>query len=92
MEPVERLDGPTAKYPLHVATSHPRGRLHSQLCGTSFRKSYSVADREPCLINTDDAAARGIADGDVVRIFNDRGQMLAGAKVTDAIRIAWSNP
>lgn len=86
MEPVERLDGPTAKYPLHVATSHPRGRLHSQLCGTSFRKTYTVADREPCLINTEDAAARGIADGDVVRVFNDRGQMLAGAHVTDAIR------
>ncbi|WP_422368161.1 trimethylamine-N-oxide reductase TorA [Pelagibius sp.] len=86
MEPVERLDGPTAQYPLHVATSHPRDRLHSQLCGTSLRDLYTIAEREPCLINTDDAASRGIADGDVVRIFNDRGQMLAGARVTDAIR------
>ncbi len=86
IEPIERLDGPTAKYPLHVATSHPRGRLHSQLNGTSLRKTYTIADREPCLINPEDAAARGIADGDVVRLFNDRGQMLAGAKVTDAIR------
>ncbi len=86
MEPVERLDGPNAKFPLHVATSHPRGRLHSQLCGTSLRETYTIAEREPCLINTEDAAQRGIADGDVVRIFNDRGQMLAGAVVTDAIR------
>ncbi len=86
MEPLERLDGPGAKYPLHVATSHPRGRLHSQLNGTSLRETYTIAGREPCLINTDDAAARGIADGDVVRVFNDRGQLLAGAKVTDAIR------
>lgn len=86
LEPAERLEGPTAKYPLHVASSHPKGRLHSQLCGTAFRKTYTIADREPCLINTDDAAKRGIADGDIVRIFNDRGQMLAGAKVTDAIR------
>ncbi len=86
MEPIERLDGPGAKYPLHVATSHPRGRLHSQLNGTSLRETYTIAGREPCLINTDDAAARGIADGDVVRVFNDRGQLLAGAKVTDAIR------
>lgn len=86
MEPVERLDGPNAKFPLHVTTSHPKGRLHSQLAGTVLRKTYTVADREPCLINTDDAAARGIADGDIVRIFNDRGQLLAGATVTDAIR------
>jgi len=86
MEPVERLDGPGAKYPLHVASSHSRGRLHSQLCGTKLRESYAVAGREPCLISPEDAAARGIADGDVVRIFNDRGQILTGVVVTDAIR------
>jgi len=86
MEPVERLGGPGAKYPLHVTASHPKSRLHSQLNGTKLRQLYEVAGREPCLINTADAAARGIADGDVVRVFNDRGQVLAGAKVTDAIR------
>lgn len=86
MEPLERLDGPGAEYPLHVATSHPPSRLHSQLCGTSLRKAYAVAEREPCLINPVDAEARGIADGDVVRVFNGRGQTLAGAVVTDGIR------
>ncbi|MFG5381753.1 trimethylamine-N-oxide reductase TorA [Yoonia sp. R2-816] len=86
MEPIERLDGPDAKYPLHVSSQHSIGRLHSQLCGTSFRETYAVAGREPCLINTADAAARGIADGDVVRVYNDRGALLAGAVVTDDIR------
>jgi len=33
-----------------------------------------------------DAAARSIANGCVVRVFNDRGQTLAGAVVCDAIR------
>ena len=33
-----------------------------------------------------DAAARGIADGDIVRLFNDRGACLAGVRVTDDIR------
>ena len=37
------------------------------------------------MINTKDAEARGIADGDVVRVFNDRGQLLAGAIVTDDV-------
>ncbi len=86
MEPTERLDGPDAKFPLHVTTSHSVGRLHSQLCGTSFRKTYTVADREPCVISPADAEARGIADGDVVRVFNDRGQILAGAVVSDGVR------
>jgi trimethylamine-N-oxide reductase (cytochrome c) len=86
LEPVERLGGPGAKFPLHVTTSHPHGRLHSQLAGTVLRKGYTVADREPCLINPGDAASRGIADGDVVRVFNDRGQILAGAKLTEDVR------
>ncbi len=79
-EPFERASAPGAKYKLHVNTKHPAKRLHSQLCGTSLRDSYTVQGREPCLMNPADAAARGIAEGDVVRVFNDRGQMLAGAK------------
>ena len=34
-------------------------------------------------LHPDDARQRGIADGKVVRVFNDRGQVLAGAVVTD---------
>jgi len=37
-------------------------------------------------MNPADAAQRGVKDGDVVRVFNDRGQILAGAKLTDDIR------
>ena len=37
-------------------------------------------------INRADAEARGISDGDVVRVFNDRGAILAGAVLTDDIR------
>ena len=85
MEPLERLDGPGAKYPLHIAASHPFNRLHSQLNGTVLREGYAVQGHEPCLMHPDDAAARGIADGDVVRVHNDRGQILTGVKVTDAV-------
>jgi trimethylamine-N-oxide reductase (cytochrome c) len=86
MEPVERLNGPTTKYPLHIDSSHPKSRLHSQLCGTALRETYAIAGREPCMINPHDAAARGIVDGDVVRLWNDRGQILAGARISDDIR------
>ena len=86
LEPMEWLGGKEKKYPLHVNSSHPDYRLHSQLNGTKVRALYAVAGREPCTINSKDASARGIKTGDVVRVFNGRGQCLAGAVVSDDIR------
>jgi trimethylamine-N-oxide reductase (cytochrome c) len=86
MEPVEWTGAKDAKFPLHINTAHPKHRLHSQLCSTNLREKYAVAGREPIWINTKDAEDRGIKDGDVVRVFNDRGALLAGAVVTDRIR------
>lgn len=85
MEPVERLAGPTTRFPLHVAAIHPNYRLHSQLCGTVLREVYAVSGREPCWMNPKDAAARGLKTGDVARAFNDRGQILVGIQVTGDI-------
>ena len=47
-------------------------------------QAAKVAGREPIRINPADAAARGIREGDVVRVFNDRGACLAGASSTTA--------
>jgi biotin/methionine sulfoxide reductase len=55
---------------LQVLSAHPAHRLHSQLNYTSLREQYAVAGREPITLHTDDAKARGIADGDVVRVWN----------------------
>ncbi len=44
-----------------------------------------MAGREPCRLHPRDAAARGIREGDVVRVFNDRGACLAGARISDAV-------
>nr|WP_314424148.1 trimethylamine-N-oxide reductase TorA [uncultured Erwinia sp.] len=75
-----------ARYPLSLNTSHPAHRLHSQLDNTPLRDKYAVSDREAILMNTQDAAARQIQSGDLVRAFNDRGQILVGAEVSDDIR------
>jgi len=87
IEPAEWL-GSTgiAQYPLHLISPHPKFRLHSQMNNTWLRGAYEVAGREPIWINPDDAKSRNIADGDVVRVFNGRGQVLAGAIVTNRIR------
>ncbi|MEI2386896.1 trimethylamine-N-oxide reductase TorA [Breoghania sp. JC706] len=86
IEPAEWLGMEDKTYPVHLSSNHPDWRMHSQLCSTKVREIYAVAGREPCLINTEDAAERGIKDGDIVRVFNGRGQILAGAKVSDDIR------
>ncbi|MGG8204427.1 trimethylamine-N-oxide reductase TorA [Klebsiella aerogenes] len=87
MPPHEWYRGPEAeKYPLSLNTGHPINRLHSQLDNTPLRKKYAVADREAIWIHPKDASARGISEGDLVRAFNDRGQILVGAVITDNVR------
>jgi biotin/methionine sulfoxide reductase len=82
-EPSEWLGAPAAKrYPLHLLSDQPARRLHSQLDQSPYSRAGKVAGREPVHLNPDDAAARGISDGDVVELFNDRGRCLAGAIVT----------
>ena len=50
-------------------------------------KSLRAAEGEPHLdIHPLDAAARGVAHGEMVRIFNDRGTFVAKARVTDKAR------
>src|SRR3546814_9327804 len=85
-EPDEWLGAPLAeRFPLHLMSNQPRTRLHSQLDPGSVSRGSKIADREPITIHPDDAAARGIGDGDVVRVWNDRGSCLAGVIVSDVV-------
>ena len=87
IEPAEWLGGAGAEaHPLHLISSQPRYRLHSQMDGGPVSAGGKVAGREAIAIHPDDARRRGIRDGDLVRVFNARGACLAGAEVTDAIR------
>ena len=86
-EPYEWLGAPgAARHGLHMISNQPRTRLHSQLDLGRTAQASKIEGREPALIHPDDAAARGIRDGDVIRVFNDRGECLAGAVVSDDIR------
>ncbi|MBK17800.1 MAG: Asp-tRNA(Asn)/Glu-tRNA(Gln) amidotransferase GatCAB subunit C [Rhodospirillaceae bacterium] len=86
-EPAEWLGSEkTAQFPLHLMSSQPKDRLHSQMDDGPVSGATKVAGREPVEINPIDAAARGIDAGDLVRVFNDRGACLAGAVINDDIR------
>ena len=87
LEPSEWLGSEKAQqFSLHLISNQPNFRLHSQLDGGTVSQGSKVAGREPVWINPEDAAARGVGDGDVVRLHNDRGSCLAGARVTGEIR------
>lgn len=71
------------KYPLTFMQFHDRARVHTQ---HSHVKLLEVLESEPHIqIHPDDAADRGIAHGDVVRVFNDRGFFKCKAFVTPGI-------
>jgi biotin/methionine sulfoxide reductase len=87
LEPEDWLGGARAKdFPLHLIANQPSTRLHSQLDVGPTSQAGKVAGREAILMHPADAAARGIADGDIVRVFNDRGACLAGAVLSADIR------
>ncbi len=85
---------------LHLISNQPGTKLHSQLDQGAISRAGKIDGREPVLIHPQDAAAREITHGDLVRLFNDRGACLAVAQVSDEVRIgvmqmatgAWWDP
>ena len=85
-EPHEWLGAPAARrHRLHLISDQPDTKLHSQLDHSTLSRAARIHGREPVWIHPDDARERGIRDGAIVRVFNDRGACLAGAHVTDAV-------
>jgi biotin/methionine sulfoxide reductase len=87
LPPSEGLGTPAARrYPLCLIANQPATRLHSQLDFGATSQAAKVDGREPVRLHPQDAAARGIRDGDVVRLYNGRGACLAGAVLSEALR------
>jgi biotin/methionine sulfoxide reductase len=87
IEPAEWLGGPLAeRYPLHLLSNQPGNRLHSQLDNATLSRKAKINGREPIHLSGLDAKQRCLADGDVVRVFNDRGAFLAGVQISDELR------
>ena len=88
-----RLHARAKKYPLLVVSNHPRWRVHANLDDISWFKEIPTGKvrgpdgylYEPLWMNPADAAARGIKNGDVVKIYNERGAVLAGAYIAERI-------
>ncbi|QVQ24189.1 molybdopterin-dependent oxidoreductase [Achromobacter deleyi] len=86
LAPAEWLGAEQAdRWPLHLVTCQPEGRLHSQLDQARASRQGKIAGREPVRMHPADAAERGIGQGDVVRLYNDRGACLGGADLDEGL-------
>ncbi len=79
------------RYPLALITPPARNFLNSTFVNVD---SLRADEREPgCEVHPEDARARGIADGTMVELFNDRGAFRARARLSDRVRpglvVAW---
>ena len=75
-----------------MMSNHPRWRVHAQLDDVPWFREISTCKvyidgygYEPVWLNPKTAAKLGIADGDLVEIFNDRGSVLGGALLTERV-------
>ncbi|TDV09784.1 molybdopterin-containing oxidoreductase family protein [Paraburkholderia caballeronis] len=73
-----------ARYPLAMISPPARNFLNTTFVNV---ESLRATEGEPHLdLHPSDAADRGVADGDEVRVFNDRGSLRARARVTERAR------
>ena len=82
---LEKTDVPKPGSPFFLIANQPVTRLHSQLDFGGHSTEAKHRGREVARMNPRDAKVRGIADGDIVRLFNARGACLAAVRVTEAI-------
>jgi len=90
----ERLSGERAKkYPYFCVSNHPRWRVHSQHDDMQWLREMETCKivgpdgyaYQTMWINPMEAEKNGIKTGDVVKMFNERGGVLAGAYVTERL-------
>jgi molybdopterin guanine dinucleotide-containing S/N-oxide reductase-like protein len=90
----ERISSKRAMaYPLLVMSNHGRWRVHAQCDDipwtketvTGKIKGFDGYMYEPCWMHPSDAEKRGIKNGDIVKVYNERGGVLCGALVWERI-------
>ncbi|MDH1430065.1 molybdopterin oxidoreductase family protein [Comamonas aquatica] len=81
---VPNYEAPTAEHPLAMISPPARNFLNSTFANVD---SLARMEERPLLeLHPDDAAARGIVDGDLLRVFNARGSHVCHAAVNGRAR------
>jgi anaerobic dimethyl sulfoxide reductase subunit A len=72
-----------ARYPLLMSSPHSNFRIHSWLDNNPWLRGDCY--RHAIWMSVEDADARGIKDDDLVRVYNDLGEMIIPAYVTSRV-------
>jgi biotin/methionine sulfoxide reductase len=80
------VDVVSEAHPLQLVANQPAARLHSQFDFGGHSAASKHRGREVARLHPADAAARGLAEGDIIKLFNERGACLAAVHVTENIR------
>ncbi len=83
-ESARRPSAESAKYPLTFMTPNTKNRIHSQF--GNLRMIRRLSDGPRAMLHPEDAGARGLRDGDRVRIWNDRGSLELPARLDHGLR------
>lgn len=83
---IENWEGPNdplaQRFPIQLVTNHAKGRANAQFANIPWLRELTP---QTILINTEDARVRKIRDGDMVRVFNARGETRVPAEITERI-------
>jgi anaerobic selenocysteine-containing dehydrogenase len=74
----------TERFPLALVT--PKTHLFLNSTFSNQRRQHSAQPAPEVVVSPGDAAARGIDDGAMVRVFNDRGSFSCASRVSDDAR------
>ncbi|RDB60526.1 dehydrogenase [Gordonibacter sp. 28C] len=90
----ERVTSDRAKdYPYLLVSNHPRWRIHANHDDVTWLREIETCKvvgpdgyaYEPIWVHPSDAEKLGLADGDVAKLYNERGAVLGGVRVSERI-------
>ena len=81
------------EYPFLLITNHPRWRVHAQNDDNTWCREIETCKvqgpdgymYEPVWVNPKDAVVLGLADGDIVKMYNERGAVLGGIRLSERV-------
>ena len=84
LPPAEGMALPEGAF--HLISGQPATRLHGQNDPGSESLGSKVKGREVCTLHPDAAARLDVRNGDILRLFNERGACLCAVRVSSDIR------
>ena len=83
--PVHKEPLKNRNFEMRLTMGHARHGIHSMWRDDSLLLSLQRGEPD-IYVNPDDAAARGVADGDLIKVFNDFGSFVAMAHVSSGMQ------